>query len=133
MKTKQGLAVFILVMTFAFIVPTMTAKSEDGILTQGKHALMLITTLRIDYLLPENAIEQDAANILAVLGIYPCNKVWEVDKELSDEDYCCILGEEPGCDVFLSENELREKIFDAYPELFWVGTEPRQPVSPFVP
>jgi hypothetical protein len=117
--------------------PTGEEGGEEGgtgLPTQGYFALTILRDTGLDNRLPDNATERDATEFLQKYGITPCKGYWEVDKPLKWEDYCAITTGECKSDCeLLSPDEMKKKLLNTYPELFWLIIQPRQTVSPFAP
>lgn len=131
--------ILMLGLSLAFLVclvsaPASAEEQKQEKFTQGSFSIELVRdVLRIGYLLPPDAAEEEFARLLARLGIFPCDNKWDVKKDMTPDDICCVIGEQPGCVSVGDASSLREKLFNRFPELFWIGIEPVQPVSPFAP
>lgn len=102
--------------------------------TQCQYAVEIVRNVGLEAQLPTNATEEDAMNLLASLGILPCDGYWECDKPLSLADIKCVLGLAPDAPIFVIPLEEQVKlIMEKCAECWWILTRKKVPVSPFAP
>jgi hypothetical protein len=122
-----GLVGFILVSNSAYAVED-EPKITEG-MKQDEFAILLISELGAEKLLPPAAVVADYFALLEELGVEPVNG-WDIEGVITREDLIYILGLADEEAQGLTFEELLERLMDRLADLLAIRSEVRPPVSP---